>query len=105
VDVWLPWITEGEHVAVIPDGVELVERVTGPWKPLCCWRLTVDVALPPARKETLHGYADREKSGLVPVKNSVMFAAPPSLAFNAARFQFASSVDSKEKWLYETEEV
>jgi len=89
----------------MPDGVEVAERVTGPWKPLCSWRLMIDVALPPARKETLQGYADNEKSGVVPVKNSVMFAAPASLAFNAARFQFASSVDRREKWLYETEEV
>src|SRR5437667_391642 len=96
---WPPGITEGEQMAVTPAGLEGASRVTAPWKPFCDWRLTLDIALPPAMKERLQGEADREKSGGDPTKNSDMFRAPESFAFKVGRFQFASTVARCEKWL------
>src|SRR5437667_27949 len=94
-----PWITEGEQTAVTPAGLEVASMVTAPWKPFCDWRLTLDIALPPAMKERLQGEADREKSGGDPTKNSDIFRAPESFAFKVGRFQFASTVARCEKWL------
>src|SRR2546426_8066805 len=59
-------MTVGAHAAVTPEGSDVAASATLPWKPFCPARLTVDVALPPARNETLHGYAERENVGPVP---------------------------------------
>src|SRR5205809_8000516 len=74
-----PWITEGEQTAVTPAGLEVASRVTAPWKPFCDWRLTLDIALPPAMKERLQGEAHTEKSGDAPTKYCAMFRAPEAL--------------------------
>src|SRR5205814_10444190 len=81
-----PWITEGEQTAVTPAGLEVASRVTAPWKPFCDWRLTLDIALPPAMKERLRGEADREKSGGDSTKTSAMFRALDLIVFTVAGF-------------------
>ena len=70
VDVWLPLMLAGTQVVATPAGADDAVRPTVPVKPPLAVKLIVEVADPPAAKETLVGFATRPKSGPPGRKNS-----------------------------------
>jgi hypothetical protein len=63
VDDWLPTRVDGEQDVITPEGEEVAFRLTVPEKPPVDWSVIVDVAELFTTKETLFGFAVREKSG------------------------------------------
>ena len=64
VEVSLPLMLEGAQDAATPEGEEAVVSATAPLNPPVDVREIVEVAVSPAKNETLVGFAEMEKSGL-----------------------------------------
>src|SRR5439155_24928368 len=69
-DVWLRLVLAGTQVVAATAGADDAVRPTVPVKPPLVVKLIVEVADPPAAKETLVGFATRPKSGPRARKNS-----------------------------------